>query len=167
MNVKVPRVRQIAWISLLPQLAIMFLLVMVWRSIVEDDQNGLLYGLANYLILSKLLRELIPISHRKGMLKVRTNDYAEAIPYFERSYAFFDQHAWLDDYRYLTILSSSAISFREMALLNMAFCHSQIGNARQSKALYQRTLSEFPNSGMAITALKQIETWENEHTGQD
>lgn len=54
------------------------------------------------------------------------------------------------------MLSSSKMSYREMALANIGFCYGQIGNGEQSKVYYEKTLLEFPESGLAKSALKLI-----------
>ncbi|MFO1522653.1 MAG: tetratricopeptide repeat protein [Kiritimatiellia bacterium] len=45
------------------------------------------------------------------------------------------------------------MSFREMALVNLAVCHAQIGNGTKSKQYYQQALAEFPKSALAQMAL--------------
>ena len=47
-----------------------------------------------------------------------------------------------------------------MALLNIAFCYSQIDQGKKAKEYYQRVLNEFPESGMATAALKMIDSIE-------
>jgi len=58
------------------------------------------------------------------------------------------------------MMSPSAMSYREMALINIAFAYSQIGNGKRAKEYYERAQKEFPNSGMANAALKMIESLE-------
>jgi Tfp pilus assembly protein PilF len=58
------------------------------------------------------------------------------------------------------MLTHAAMPYREMALINIAFCYSQLGNVGQAKAYYQRTLQEFPTSSMARTALNTYEAME-------
>ncbi len=84
----------------------------------------------------------------------------EAGAEFKLSYDFFTRHPWIDDWRFITLLSSSRVSYREMALLNMAFCHAQEGDGVKAKEFYQRTLKEFPDSGMAKASLRMIESAE-------
>jgi TolA-binding protein len=59
------------------------------------------------------------------------------------------------------MMSPSAISYREMALVNIAFSVSQLGQGTDAKEYYQRALDEFPNSAMAKAALRLIESVEN------
>ena len=61
----------------------------------------------------------------------------------------------------ITLFSASKMSYREMDLNNIAFCYSQIGNGTKSKEYYEKTLSEFPESIMAKTALKLINSAQN------
>ena len=61
----------------------------------------------------------------------------------------------------ITLLMPSAASYREIALLNTAFCYSQLGNVQQTRAYYERALAEFPDSSMAQVALNLINTIEN------
>ncbi|RYZ22546.1 MAG: hypothetical protein EOO10_21625 [Chitinophagaceae bacterium] len=48
------------------------------------------------------------------------------------------------------------MSYREMALCNVAFCYSQIGEGKMAIDWYTRTLKEFPESGLAQTALRML-----------
>lgn len=82
--------------------------------------------------------------------------FAEAIPEFQRSHAFFAKHAWLDRWRALTLLSSTRVGYREMALLNAAFCLGQIGKRDEALATYRQTLADFPDSKMAQTAIRML-----------
>lgn len=158
MSSTTPIVRQIAWLSVLPQLAIMGLIIGLLY-IVGVKQCVLLGALA-YLAISLALRSGIATAHRRGISRFKRKQYKEAIPEFERSHDFFARHKWIDDCRFLTLLSSSRVSYREMALLNMAFCHSQAGDGLNAKECYNRALMEFPDSEMAKTSLRMIESAE-------
>ena len=48
-----------------------------------------------------------------------------------------------------------------MALVNIAFCYSQIGDGRKTKDYYLKALDQFPNSEIVKTFLKTIESIEN------
>jgi tetratricopeptide (TPR) repeat protein len=158
MSSKAPIVRQIAWLSVVPQLVIMALIM--WLLSIAGVQQAILLGALTYLALSIILRFGIPKAHRRGISLFKRKQYTEAIPEFERSYDFFSRNRWIDDLRFLVLLSSSRISYREMALLNLAFCQSQAGNGLKAKECYQRTLAEFPDSEMAKASLKMIESAE-------
>jgi tetratricopeptide (TPR) repeat protein len=115
-------------------------------------------GAIIYLTISFLVRFGVPSHHRKGIALFKKGSFMEAIPFFEKSYVFFKKNEWIDKYRYITLLSSSRISYTEMALLNIAFCYGQSGNGKESKDYYEKVLSEFPNSEIAKASLRMFES---------
>lgn len=150
----VPTIKKIAWISIVPHMAVMGLLIFLWFQV--DIENPLLFGAATYLVLSFSLRTFISRDHRKGMDLVKQERFGEAVDYFEKSYTFFKKHDWVDKYRYLAVLNSSKISFKEMALNNIAFCYGQSGDGEKAREYYERTLHEFPDSGIARAGLRLL-----------
>ncbi len=78
----------------------------------------------------------------------------------EASDASFRRHGWLDRWRLVTMLSPSAIGYREMALRNIGFFQSQLGRKEAAKTAYRRARAEFPESRVARQTLKMIETFE-------
>jgi tetratricopeptide (TPR) repeat protein len=158
MSSKVPTVRQTNWISIIPHLVIMGVIVLIWHQF--NPEKAFLFGAMTYLVISFSLRNLIPKDHRNGIKKNNAEKFKDAIPDFEKSYAFFKRNEWIDKYRFITLLSSSKMSYREMALANIGFCYSQIGDGIKSKEYYERTLKEFPESGLAKSALKMMSAME-------
>lgn len=114
-----------------------------------------------FIACSKISKRLLVGRHQQGMRLVRAGQFQAAIGHFQASYDFLSGHAWIDRWRCLTLLSASAMSFREMALCNIAFCCSQIGDGRSAKAYYERALREFPGSGLATAALNLITSAED------
>ena len=159
MNSKIPVVRQINWISIIPQLVILGIIFIIWKLINIGDP--FLSTLVTYLIISISVRFLIPRDHRNGMLLVKQEKFSEAIVYFEKSYDFFSRHNWIDKYRFVTLLSSSRMCYKEMALANIAFCYGQIGNGLKSKEYYEKTLQEYPDNGIARAGLNLINSVTN------
>ena len=152
---KKPLVKQIAWLSVFPQIA--FLMAMIFFARYLGFQNFILPGVIIYLAISFPLRFGIPRHHRKGIALFKKGSFVEAIPFFEKSYDFFKKNSWIDRYRYITLLSSSQISYTEMALLNIAFCHGQSGDGKKSRDYYEKTLYEFPDSEIAKTSLQMFQ----------
>ncbi len=159
MSSKTPTIRQIAWISIIPQLAFMGLVILIWHFVYPE--NAVIHGAATYLIISYSLRSFIAKDHKNGMRNVKSGKFSEAIPDFEKSYNFFKQNNWIDKYRFLTLLSSSRMSYKEMALNNIAFSYGQSGNGEKSKEYYERTLVEFPESEIAKSALRLLNSMKN------
>ena len=152
---QVPIVRQFAWSSLLVHLFVLALVVI--GAVCWGGPYSLQLGVVTYLIVSYTLMLGIPRDHHKGVSLLKQGRYEEAIPHFERSYAFFSLHRWLDDFRYLVLLSSSSISYREMALVNIAYIYALLGNGELSLQAYQRALAEFPRSILANSGLRMLE----------
>ena len=154
MTSNVPIVRQIAWISTIPQLIIIGLITYVFYLLEFEDP--FIFGIFSYLILSVALRNLAAKYQRQGMKLVKQQQFALAIPFFEQSVDFFTRNSWIDNYRFLTLLSSSRMTYREMGLCNIAFCNSQIGNGQKAKDYYEMVLIEFPNNGLAKAGLNMF-----------
>ena len=155
MSSNISVVRQIAWLSLLPQFLFALLLIFMYHQLRFPDPP--FYGLVSYLIISFSLRTFIPHSHNKGMKYVKKDKFSEAIPCFERSYDFFTKNNWVDKYRFITLLSSSAMSYREMSLTNIGLCYAQLGDDEKAREYYQITLQEFPKSEIAKSGLNILE----------
>jgi tetratricopeptide (TPR) repeat protein len=154
-----PIVRQINWFATIPQFIILFICIFIYYQIKVSDP--LIYGAGTYLFLSLALRHLIPRYHRKGIKVYKSGQFEKAIEEFEKSYDFFIRHEWVDKYRSIVLLSSSRISYLEMAMLNIAFCYGQLGDGEKSKELYEKTLLKFPDSQMAMSSLKMYESAKN------
>lgn len=105
-------------------------------------------------------RRLIAQHHRSGIRAFRRGDLDLAISEMKASYAFFQRHPQLDRFRALTMLSASAMSYRELALINIGFFQAQAGRKDESKAAYRRLMAEFPDNMVGAQTLKMIETFE-------
>ena len=160
MSSNIPIVRQVAWVSVIPQFLLMGLLIYSYYLL--GFRQHLFWGALTYLILSFGLKFLIPKNHRQGMRLTKQHKFTEAIPYFEKSTDFFSRHSWVDKYRFLTLLSSSKVSYREMGLCNIAFCYSQTGNGQKAKEYYQQTLKEYPDNGMAVAGLNMLTSMDSQ-----
>jgi tetratricopeptide (TPR) repeat protein len=163
MSSKTPIIRQISWPLVIPQLVVLGILsalsMLIWGE--KYGSSAIAIGAMIYLSYSYGIRLIVLSRHRAGIILTKQRQFAEAITQFKQSYAFLSRYSWIDRLRAITLMSPSAISFREMALVNIAFCYSQMGNKAQTKASYERALKEFPNSAMARTALNLISTIEN------
>jgi len=149
-----PVIKQVAWISLIPQIAFILVLISIYHLL--GFKNPEIFGAFTYLILSNALRYFIPKNHREGMKFTKTNQFEKAISEYEKSYDYFTRNEWIDKYRFITLLSSSKMNYKEMALCNIAFCYSQIGNGTKTIEYYKKTLEEFPENPIAESALKML-----------
>src|SRR5688572_25892413 len=116
---------KISWFALLFQIVFIGLLFYLFRN--AHFSQPFLFAALTYVILARLLRSLIAKDHRKGIKLVAQKKFAEAIPFFEKSYKHFMRNPWADKYRFITLLSATGSSYTQMALNNIAFCYSQTG----------------------------------------
>ena len=129
---------------------------MIGVDYLTESPFGLYLGVTLFMAYAVLSRELIARHHRRGMRAVKARRWEAAALHFEESYRFFLERAWIDRWRALILLSGSAASYREMALVNLAFCRSQMGDGVASLEAYKRALSEFPDSPIAQSALAML-----------
>ena len=54
------------------------------------------------------------------------------------------------------MLDSSALSYREMALVNIAYSYVQLDEKATALKYYQRALEEFPESKMAQSGIEYV-----------
>lgn len=155
----VPTTRQLSILFLVPQLIIIGLIIYVYH--LADFTEPFILGAVTYSLMALTLRNLIAKDHRKGIRLVKENKFSDAIPCFEKSVAYFSEHTWVDKYRFITLLSASGHTYKEMGLCNIAFAHSQTGNGQKAKEYYEQVLTEFPENGLAISALNMIKSVEN------
>jgi tetratricopeptide (TPR) repeat protein len=113
-------------------------------------------GILTYVALAIILRNLIAKSHRRGVRLTRQQKFSEAIPFFEKSVDYFSKNSLIDKYRFLTLLSSSKMRYREMGLCNIAFCYSQTGKGSKAKRYYEEVLKAFPENSLAIAGLNML-----------
>jgi len=154
-----PLVRPINWSSVAAYVVVLSVVVFVLSYWLDFDA-AFVGGAAICVAYSLASRNLLARAHRRGIRLSRRGRYDEAIHAFEDSYAFFSRHAWLDRYRAITMLSAAAMSYREMAMVNIAFSYTQIGEGAKAKAFYLAVRNEYPNNTLAITALRMMESAE-------
>lgn len=150
---KTPMIRQASILGSIPNLAVLTVFIAV--AFYFSPEHGLILGAASFLALRFLLRA-IPRDHRTGIGMARRQEFSDAIPYFLRSFEFFDNRKWLDNYRAFFLLSPSAACYREMALANAGFCYSQTGDGENARKYYSQCIELFPDSILASTGLQML-----------
>jgi len=134
---KLPTARPVSWPAVILKVVV-FVSAIGTGWLITRDSNGVALGAGAYLVYSFGSRKLFLGDHRRGMQHIQQREFEEAIPDFKAGYSFFTRHSWLDRYRAITVLSPSAMSYREMALLNIAFAYGQLGEGAKSKEYYLR-----------------------------
>ena len=156
-----PVLRQRSWLASILHVFLFLAFTIIFTFCVGSFIDGFDLTLLVFFIAYLLLRVLVPKNHRQGAEFYRSGDYAQAISEFEKSYAFFTKHAWIDKYRYIVLLSAGRISYAEMSLINIAICYTQMGDGNKAKEYYEETLSQFPDSEFAKMALQKLDAAAN------
>ena len=159
MSSRIPVVRPISWVATIPQFAAGTFAITIGALFLGVE--GAVLGSGSYLAYSFGSRILFLRSHRAGRALTARELFEEAIPEYEQSLQFFDRYSWIDRYRSIVLMSPSAICYREMAMLNIAFCYGQIGDGKQMRYYYEECLKRFPESGMAQTSLRMLDLAES------
>jgi len=159
MSSNVPVIRKISWLAFFFQL--LLLSVLSYTYYLLKITEPFIWAAVTYSLLAFALRNLIAVNHRHALKLVREKKFVEAIPFFEKSFNFFTENSWIDKYRFLTLLSSSGMCYREMALCNIAFSYSQENNGLKAIEYYTKVINEYPNNGMAQAGLKMLNSISN------
>ena len=151
--------RPISWRLAVPQLIVLAGLVAASALLLSQRYGWLSVSIGAfvYLFYSYGSRFLLLRHHRQGRLLTDRGEFNNAIEAFDKSYAFFSRYRWLDQYRYLTMMIPARQSYREMALINIAYCYVQLGSFTQAEVYYRRALQEFPDSVMARSGLDAVQ----------
>lgn len=92
---------------------------------------------------------------------MRLGDFENALNAFQRSYVFFSKHYWIDRFRFITMFTSSAISFRDMALNNMGVCYLRLKQPQKAIEVLIKLKeldSNIPGIQQAIDAVNKSPT---------
>ena len=130
---KTPIVRPVSWLNASVNIGLLMVFAVVGAMLWYPA--GAAAGAAIYLLLSINLRRILGQYHRRGIACTQRQAFEEAIPEFQRSLDFFEKYPWVDKYRAVTMLSAAAMSYREMALVSLAFCYGQLGDGPRGQRL--------------------------------
>ena len=153
-----PLINYVSWKLVLTQLVAAAVLILLARFLlpVRDLVDAFIVGGAVYVTYSFGSRFFIASANRHGLKAVARQDYAKALEYFQRSYAFFTEHEWLDRYRSITLMSPSMWSYREMALMNILTVHVRKKDFAAAKEACRRVLEEFPDNQIARSTFDML-----------
>ncbi len=157
-------VRQRSWLLTIPQVAILFLLIVLGYVLFKQQWGwwSLAVGLYVFLIYRFIVRWAFMGDFYRARRKLVRGEYEEALRLYEKVYEFFSKHPWLDRFRYLILLTPSKRMIRETALNNIVYCYFQLGDKAKVKSALDRFLGEFPDNIFAKSALEFIEMWEQD-----
>ena len=110
------------------------LIPMVLFGFLLGARAGFFLGLGLYLGLTWLLKMIFQKHQTRGEALFRDGKYREALDAFRESYAYFQEHPRIDQFRCITMLSYSDISMEQKALVGMGECYEKLG--QYDKALW-------------------------------
>ena len=153
-----PVVRQVHWISLIPQLVAIAGLALLTYAIfprVGFIRASFIAALG-YLIFCRVMRSVLTRDHILGMRAYQAQHFDDAILHFDNSYRFFSAHRKLDAWRSLLFGVASRNSYRIIALCNKAYCYGQTAHGPEAMMLYEQVLNEDPKCMLAQTSLTML-----------
>ncbi len=130
--------------------------VLLGYAIFRDWILGIYVGVLVYLAVAWTLRLTLQKHHRKGMRLLKAETFEKALVCFQKSEAFFEKHAWIDKYRFITMFSSSAYSYREMALHNQAYAYLRLNCPLDAIAPLEKLAKINPKRTDAAKAAEEI-----------
>ena len=155
-----PTLKYWSWWNVAPQFAALAALIALFWVLLPSRRvdEAFLLGAAFYVTYSFGSRYVLARSHRAGMRATSRKDFDTALEAFQKSYEFFSRHAWLDDYRALTMMSPSVWSYREMALMNIASVHVMRKDYAAATKACSKVLDEFPQNEIAKRTIDMIQS---------
>lgn len=157
-------IRQVNWTAFILHAFMVGIVSFILVVVGLETDLSILISAAAYMGLSVLLQYAIPRHHRRGFRLLQHHEYEMAALAFEKSWNYFCNNKWLDDFRAILLLSASKISYREMSLINRSLCYLRSGKMDRALESYKEVLNYFPNSRMAKDAIDYIE---NPHPNED
>jgi hypothetical protein len=155
-----PVVRQIYWRALIPQLgAIAAIAIALWLANRAQPFSTIIFvSSLVYLLFCRTMRFCFARQHRLGIKAYRARQFERAIGHYELSYAGFCRHPFVDRYRSLLLGSASALSYRVIALCNIAFCYAQLDDGAKAVTYYETALREDPECTLAQVSLRMLQS---------
>jgi tetratricopeptide (TPR) repeat protein len=141
---KIPVIRNTNYFYFIPQIGILFIIIFTLYCL--EVNHYIILGASLYFLLSIYLKVLIPKWHRKGIFYLRKGELEGAIFAFQKSYQYFQKHAWIDQYRAFTLFSTSQLTYSEMALMNIIYCYEQLGDKKNAQKYLKILRQQYPDN---------------------
>src|SRR4051812_11638021 len=117
MSQRMPVLRQLQWVGLIPQFVAIAVLAITVRVAFPNLEVpvDIFIGALLYLIFCRVMRARFARDHKSGMRAYHAQKFQDAISHFEASYRFFSTHRWLDTWRSLLFGVASPNPYRVIA----------------------------------------------------
>ncbi len=136
----------------------------IWWFILNSVYKAIFAGCLSYYLLAWSLRLFFQKHHRKGMACMRAKNHSDALTAFKQSLDFFEKHPLIDKYRFITMFSSSAISYRHMALNNIGICYLHMGEDNKALDFFKKLAEENSKFPHIYDTIEIVERHINEGT---
>jgi len=159
MNYDLPSVKKIAWPVVVLHLLFQVVLIFSFWSLCFPGNLILaaICGAGAYLGYSRLSKIIVLRRLRQAMRFFRAGMYREAVEQSQSMYEFLNRHSWIDRYRYVLLLSETAIPYRTIALCNIAYGYWMLNDNPKSLEYYRKTVESYPSFEAFKEALKTVE----------
>ena len=130
----------------------------IWWLVLDSLLKAFVAGGITYFVVAWSLRLFLQKHQKKGMACMRTKNYEDALKAFKKSFQYFEKHPLVDKYRFITMFSSSAISYRHLALNNIGVCYLYMGDDNKALDYFKKLAEEngsFPHIYDTIEAVKR------------
>ena len=153
-----------SWARSIPQVIVVAVLTVFALYIFPQNKStfALISSLSIFFVYTFIARYFISSEQRHGMSALAKGDFDTALNEFEKSFDFFSRNQWIDKYRSIILMTSSAWSYREMALMNIAATYSRKKDTKMYRESNKRLLKEYPNNQRAKDALAFLDALKNE-----
>ena len=134
------------------------IIVGIYWFVLGSWKYALVAGGITYLVLAWTLRLSLQRYHRKGMKLLHNKQNPDAVLAFQSSYDFFSRYPWIDKYCFITMFSSNAIPYRQMALNNMGICYLYMEQNQKALETFQKLAQlnpDFPNIAKTIDEISK------------
>ncbi len=152
-----PSAHEFRWAFFLLQLAALGVCVAAGLAVSGRGPWGAGAGMAVFWIWTYGARARFGRHHAAGARHIRRREYEQALACFARSEAYFAEHPRLDRWRALSVMSTSAASFHEMAMVAQGSCLIRLGRADEARRTYERVRELYPESPWADGALALLD----------
>jgi hypothetical protein len=122
---KFPVARQIAWQSVISQIILMCICIGVVSYLGKFSVPAIFLGALIYIFYYAIIKYSLERAFSKGLSLINKGEFKQAIVEFETAYDFYSRYPWVDQWRFI-FLHSSPMSYRAIALVNIAVCYSKI-----------------------------------------
>lgn len=133
------------------------ILIGIWWIFLQSARKATLAGCLSYLFLAWCLRFIFQKYHMNGMKFMRAKNFSDAAAAFQQSHNFFEKHPSIDKYRFITMFSTSAIPYRQMALNNLGICYLHMGEDAKALDAFKKLAELNSNYPYITKTIEEIE----------